>query len=70
MPAGKHEGAVRHSWVGEKRRVHLQWVEVSCNCSLGDLAGLKTNKKENKLCILFLPLRKDLFKKEKIKKND
>lgn len=70
MPAGKYEGAVRHSWVGEKGRVHLQWVEVSCNCSLGDLAGLKTNKKENKLCILFLPLRTDLFKKEKIKKND
>ena len=46
------------------------WVEVSRSCSLGDLAGLETNEKENKHCILFLPLRKEIFKKEKIKKNN
>ena len=63
MPAGKGEGAMRPlgGRGGQSPPGEAGGVEVSHNCWLGDLADLTANKKENQYCVLFLPLRKEIF---------
>lgn len=71
MLAGKDEWAMRASCVGEELIAHLQWQDglrcLATVCWRIWQAWKQTNKTKNEHCILFLPLRKEIFKKEKNK---